>query len=314
MLQRLADRRRSVGIEMQQSGAHARVWAPSCRAIDVVLESGHDDSARARGGRILRDSSRTRRREIATGFRSTAHAGVPIPHRGSSPTASRALDDRGPLRRSRGRMASGAAFGRKARCCSCTSARSRPRHVAGAAHELPYLVDLGVTVIEVMPIADFAGRFRWGYDGVNLYAPTRLMARRMTSARSSIRRTWSVWASCSTSSTTTSVRRNYLAEFSPDYFTDRYENDWGARSTSRPRSPRAFFVENAAFDRRVPPRRPAVDATQDVKDSSPVSVLAEIVRSRAGRRPRNSSTSLRRTSRRTPRSWPVEQGYGANAL
>ena len=36
------------------------------------------------------------------------------------------------------------------------------------------LADLGITVIEMMPVADFAGRFGWGYDGVNLYAPTRL--------------------------------------------------------------------------------------------------------------------------------------------
>ncbi|MBX3466299.1 MAG: malto-oligosyltrehalose trehalohydrolase [Planctomycetes bacterium] len=43
-----------------------------------------------------------------------------------------------------------------------------------AARELPRLADLGVTVLEVMPIADFPGRFNWGYDGVCLFAPTRL--------------------------------------------------------------------------------------------------------------------------------------------
>ena len=43
-----------------------------------------------------------------------------------------------------------------------------------AAAELDALADLGITVIEMMPIADFAGRFGWGYDGVDLYAPTRL--------------------------------------------------------------------------------------------------------------------------------------------
>ncbi|MGH7616837.1 MAG: alpha-amylase family glycosyl hydrolase, partial [Gemmatimonadaceae bacterium] len=44
----------------------------------------------------------------------------------------------------------------------------------GAIDRLPDLVDIGVTVIEVMPIADFAGQFGWGYDGVNLFAPCRL--------------------------------------------------------------------------------------------------------------------------------------------
>jgi maltooligosyltrehalose trehalohydrolase len=43
-----------------------------------------------------------------------------------------------------------------------------------AARELAPLAELGVTCIEVMPVADFAGDFGWGYDGVNLFAPTRL--------------------------------------------------------------------------------------------------------------------------------------------
>jgi maltooligosyltrehalose trehalohydrolase len=41
-----------------------------------------------------------------------------------------------------------------------------------AIGELPALAELGVTVLEIMPIADFSGRFGWGYDGVNLFAPT----------------------------------------------------------------------------------------------------------------------------------------------
>src|SRR6185437_2282452 len=43
-----------------------------------------------------------------------------------------------------------------------------------AARQLPELADLGVTLLELMPANDFAGRFGWGYDGVNLFAPTRL--------------------------------------------------------------------------------------------------------------------------------------------
>src|SRR5204862_3900830 len=38
-----------------------------------------------------------------------------------------------------------------------------------ATHELPELAALGITVIELMPVADFPGRFGWGYDGVNLF-------------------------------------------------------------------------------------------------------------------------------------------------
>ena len=42
-----------------------------------------------------------------------------------------------------------------------------------AIDRLDELVDLGITAIELMPLADAAGRWNWGYDGVNLYAPNR---------------------------------------------------------------------------------------------------------------------------------------------
>src|SRR3954452_15132830 len=40
-----------------------------------------------------------------------------------------------------------------------------------AAEKLPYLRDTGITALEVMPVADFPGKFGWGYDGVQPYAP-----------------------------------------------------------------------------------------------------------------------------------------------
>src|ERR1700750_2676627 len=43
-----------------------------------------------------------------------------------------------------------------------------------ATKELAELKRIGITVIEMMPIADFPGEFGWGYDGVDLFAPTRL--------------------------------------------------------------------------------------------------------------------------------------------
>lgn len=43
-----------------------------------------------------------------------------------------------------------------------------------AAERLDALADVGITAIEIMPLADFPGQFGWGYDGVNLYAPCRL--------------------------------------------------------------------------------------------------------------------------------------------
>src|SRR5205085_1417960 len=42
---------------------------------------------------------------------------------------------------------------------------------AGAVSRLDELVDLGVTTVEVMPVAEFPGTRGWGYDGVDLWAP-----------------------------------------------------------------------------------------------------------------------------------------------
>ena len=43
-----------------------------------------------------------------------------------------------------------------------------------AGQQLKALKDLGVTVLEIMPVHDFCGRYGWGYDGVDFFAPTRL--------------------------------------------------------------------------------------------------------------------------------------------
>ena len=49
---------------------------------------------------------------------------------------------------------------------------------AGAIAHLDHLVELGVTAIELMPIAEFPGRRNWGYDGVHCSRPARAMAGR----------------------------------------------------------------------------------------------------------------------------------------
>ncbi len=42
---------------------------------------------------------------------------------------------------------------------------------AAAAAKIPYLKELGITVVELMPLAEFPGRWNWGYDGTFLFAP-----------------------------------------------------------------------------------------------------------------------------------------------
>jgi maltooligosyltrehalose trehalohydrolase len=64
---------------------------------------------------------------------------------------------------------------------------------AAAEALLPRLAQTGINVLEVMPVADFSGRFGWGYDGSTCSRPRVCMARRMTSGVSSTVRTPSAW-------------------------------------------------------------------------------------------------------------------------
>ncbi len=49
-----------------------------------------------------------------------------------------------------------------------------------AAEQLPELARIGITMVEMMPVADFPGKFGWGYDGVNLFAPSHLYGTRIS--------------------------------------------------------------------------------------------------------------------------------------
>src|SRR5690606_34267435 len=48
---------------------------------------------------------------------------------------------------------------------------------AAAIERLPHVRDVGVTTIELMPVAEFPGAFNWGYDGVGWFAPSRTYGR-----------------------------------------------------------------------------------------------------------------------------------------
>lgn len=52
-----------------------------------------------------------------------------------------------------------------------TGTFTQGKNFAGILEKLDYLKSLGITAIELMPVADFPGQFNWGYDGVLLYAP-----------------------------------------------------------------------------------------------------------------------------------------------
>jgi maltooligosyltrehalose trehalohydrolase len=156
---------------------------------------------------------------------------------------------------------------------------------AAAIGQLDALASLGITVLELMPLNDFAGRFGWGYDGVDLWAPTRLYGR-----PEELRR-FIDEAHARGLAVILDVVYNhlgpdgcYLTKFTPHYFTDRYQNDWGAAINfdgEEAHGVRELFAENAAYwidEFHFDGLR--VDATQSIFDESDTSIFG-VLRKRA---------------------------------
>jgi maltooligosyltrehalose trehalohydrolase len=152
-----------------------------------------------------------------------------------------------------------------------------------AMRQLPELAALGITVLEVMPLADFAGRFGWGYDGVNLFAPTRLYGT-PEDVRRFIDRAHSLGMGVIHDVVYNHLGPdgNYLELFSADYVTDRYTTDWGpAINYDGPNSDpvREYIAGNAAYwidEYHFDGLR--LDATQNIYDSSAEHILTVIGR------------------------------------
>ena len=148
---------------------------------------------------------------------------------------------------------------------------------------IPYLaqlVDLGVTALELMPVAEFPGSRNWGYDGVHLYAPQSTYGgprglRRLVDAAHGLG--LSVFLDVVYNHL--GPEGNYLAEFGP-YFTDRYKTPWGsAINFDGPDAAgvRRHFIDNARYwVREFHLDGLRLDAIHSIFDASPVHVLTEL--------------------------------------
>jgi maltooligosyltrehalose trehalohydrolase len=152
-----------------------------------------------------------------------------------------------------------------------------------AGHALPALAELGITCVEIMPVAEFSGRFGWGYDGVNLFAPTRLYGqpddfRRFVDLAHGL----GIAVILDVVYNHLGPDGNYLNSFAAAYFTDRYQNEWGEAINfdGADAGPvRTFFVANSGYwidEYHLDGLR--LDATHQIFDQSEDHILAAIVR------------------------------------
>jgi len=190
-----------------------------------------------------------------------------------------------------------------------------------AIRELPNLAKLGVSVLELMPIADFAGRFGWGYDGVDMFAACRLYG-----SPDDVRRFVDTAHSLGMAVILDVVYNhfgadgNYTGQYSRDYVSTKHKTDWGeAINFDGPNSGpvREFFTINAGYwisEFHMDGLR--IDATQNIYDDSPDHILAAItreVRRAAGKR--HTIVIGENEPQQVKLIRPAEQGgYGLDAL
>jgi maltooligosyltrehalose trehalohydrolase len=163
---------------------------------------------------------------------------------------------------------------------------------AGVIDRLDHLGRLGITAIELMPVADFPGRRNWGYDGVDLFAPARCYG-----TPDDLRGLVDAAHRMGLAVLIDVVYNHfgpdgaYLSKFSPYYFSEKHHTPWGqainldGKHASHVRS---MFVENALHwihEYHIDGLR--LDATHALIDESPRHFLSEFterVRTSAGDR------------------------------
>ncbi len=122
---------------------------------------------------------------------------------------------------------------------------------AGVENRLEYLVDLGVTAIELMPLSDFPGKRNWGYDGVLPYAPDSSYGRPEDLKRViQAAHAKGLMVFLDVVYNHFGPDGNYLREYAPQFFTDRHRTPWGdAINFDGPSSGpvRDFVIHNALY-------------------------------------------------------------------
>ena len=189
-----------------------------------------------------------------------------------------------------------------------------------AAAKLPELKTIGITAVELMPIAEFPGRFGWGYDGVFVYAPCRLYGT-PDDFRFFVDRAHQAGLGV-----ILDVVYNHLGpsgcvhrEFAEQYFTKKYDNEWGeALNFDGPDAApvREHFVGNAAYwieEFHLDGLR--LDAIQDIHDASPEHVITAITTAARQAAPGRSILLVAENERQESFVMhpPADGGYGLDA-
>ena len=321
-------RRYAIGAELQPAGGtHFRIWAPRPKKVEVVLETGSGAPAMVQleqqpdgyfAGLVPQAADGTCYR-----FRLDDAGSFPDPASRYQPDGPHGASQVVDPSRFKWNDSGWQGVGLKGQVIyeMHIGTFTREGTWQAARQELAELADCGVTVIEVMPVADFPGRFGWGYDGVGQFAPVRLYGR-PDDFRCFVDEAhrFGLGVILDVVYNHIGPDGNYLKMFSTDYFTDRYKNDWGEciNFDGEKAGPvREFYLTNAAYwieEYHIDGLR--LDATQDIFDASPEHILTAIgKRVREAARGRKTIIVAENEPQLTKLVRPIDDGgYGLDAL
>ncbi len=191
----------------------------------------------------------------------------------------------------------------------------------GVIERLEYLKALGVSVIEIMPVAAFPGKRNWGYDGVSPYSvqasyggPNGL--KRLVDAAHRAQ----LGVMLDVVYNHLGPEGNYLSQFGP-YFTPRHHTPWGDAinyDDEHAEHVRRYFVENALYwVREYHMDGLRLDATQTIRDESPKHIVQEVAENvhALGQELGRKLCVICETDENDRRYLlPAPQGYGADAV
>jgi maltooligosyltrehalose trehalohydrolase len=287
-------RRLPIGAEVFTEGVHFRVWAPRGRRVEVVLEpSAEIDRGRSPAGMALESEQQGYFSGLLPGAAGTLYRYRIDGRSELYPDPASRFQPQGPHGPSQvidpsrfswtDQSWGGVGLQGQVIYEMHLGTFTREGTFEAAGRELKELADCGITVLEIMPVAEFPGSFGWGYDGVDLFAPTRLYGtpdgfRRFVDRAHAL----GLGVILDVVYNHFGPDGNYLRPFSEHYFTDRYKNEWGEAinfDDEHAGPVREFFIANARYwidEFHLDGLR--LDATQQIFDRSSEHILTAINR------------------------------------
>ncbi|GLH78295.1 malto-oligosyltrehalose trehalohydrolase [Bradyrhizobium sp. SSBR45G] len=236
---------RQFGPEITRDGVTFRLWAPAAKRVDLVLDGRHEMQRRDGGWYTLDVAGAGAGTRYK--FRIDDELDVPDPGSDFQPEdvfgPSEVIDHRAYAWRSenwRGRPWQDAVF-----LESHVGTFTPEGTYRAMIDKLDHLVETGITALELMPLADFAGRRNWGYDGVLLYAPDSVYGRpddlRALIDEAHLR---GLMVFLDVVYNHFGPEGNYIGLYAPTFFTDAH-TPWGSAIDYRRPEVRNFAIENA---------------------------------------------------------------------